>query len=285
MSVAPHSLIPNTLAPGNRLIPILEQRLKDVAAAQDATPLAALEAAIEKMPAPRGFIDAVTRPDLQVIAEIKRGSPSAGVIRAETDPAAIAQSYERGGAAALSILTEPHFFRGSLEDFRAARAAVRLPCIRKDFVVHPYQLAETRAIGADACLLIVAALGQETKRFLDIATGYGLDALVEVHDEAELRIAIDSGARLIGVNNRDLTTFKIDIATSERLAQLLPSDRFLVAESGLETSADFARMARAGAACVLVGTSLMTTPDPGARLADILASMREERAAEAQAAR
>lgn len=260
---------------GDRLTPILERRREDVAADRLARPLAAIEAALRDAPPTRGFKAALAQPGLQVIAEIKRRSPSQGTLKGDAEPALVAASYERGGAAALSVLTEPHAFDGRLEDLVAARGAVALPAIRKDFVIDPYQLAEGRLAGADAALLIVAALGRATAEFLDAARHYGLDVLVEVHNEAELEIAIDAGADLIGVNNRDLTTLAIDLATSERLRKLIPADRMAVAESGLDAAADYLRMARAGYDAVLVGTSLMTAGDPAGTLRQILAEIRQ----------
>lgn len=259
----------------NRLEPILARRRQDVVATRNQTPLSVLEAAIAKAPPTRGFRRQLTRPGLQVISEIKRGSPSAGVIRAEAEPAQIAAAYQQGGAACLSVLTEPHYFNGSDEDLLAARAAVALPVLRKDFVVDAYQLAEARALGADCVLLIVAALGQETEPLLDIARDYGLDVLVEIHNRAELDIAIEAGADMIGINNRDLTTFLIDIATSETLLPLIPAGTVTVAESGLETVADFRRMLAAGADAVLVGSALMRADNPGQRLAELLAGTNQ----------
>ncbi len=254
----------------NRLTPITEQRRLDVAAARRERSLSALEAALPGASQPRGFRHALARPGLQVIAEIKRQSPSMGTIKAEADPADMAKRYEAGGAAALSVLTEPHYFSGHLDDLVAARAACALPVLRKDFVVDPYQLAEARVAGADAALLIVAVLGTALGEFLAAAKGYGLDALVEVHDEAELEIATAAGSDIIGVNNRNLSTLVIDLAVSERLYPLMPKNTVAVAESGLEEVADFTRMHRVGYDAVLVGTALMRSGDPTARLKALL---------------
>lgn len=250
----------------SRLQPILDRRLQDVADAKARRPLAALERAIEALPPCRDFRAALTAPGVQVIAEIKRSSPSLGAIRTDADPAAMARAYESAGAACLSILTEPHHFGGAITDLQAARAATDLPCLRKDFTVDPYQLAETRAEGADAVLLIVAALGRETGAYIELAHAYGLTALVEVHDQAELEIAVGAGADLIGVNNRNLTTLEIDLATFETLRPGIPAGTLAVAESGLEGHGDFLRMARAGADAVLVGSALMRSTDPAAAL-------------------
>jgi len=258
------------MKPPDRLVPILDKKREDVAALKATRPLAELERIVAGASPTRGFRSALLRDGVQAIAEIKRASPSAGSLRAGAEPAPIAQLYERAGAAALSVLTEPHFFHGTLADLKAARAAVTLPVLRKDFVIDAYQLAETRAEGADAALLIVAVLGTETKRLLEIGRGYGLDILVEVHDEAELEIALASGADLIGVNNRDLTAFTIDLSTSERLRPLIPAGIATVAESGMECAADVARMARLPVDAVLIGSALMRAEDPGAALATLL---------------
>lgn len=254
----------------NRLTPIVEQRRLDVVAARRQHPLATVEAALATASPTRGFRQALARPGLQVIAEIKRRSPSMGTLNADADPADMAERYQAGGAAALSVLTEPHYFSGALDDLVAARGACDLPVLRKDFVVDPYQLAEARAAGADAALLIVAVLGETLGEFLDAAKSYGLDALVEVHDEAELEIATAAGSDIIGVNNRNLSTLVIDLAVSKRLRRLMPPGIVAVAESGLEEVADFTRMHHAGYDAVLVGTALMRSGDPTTRLKALL---------------
>ncbi|MFN8543050.1 MAG: indole-3-glycerol phosphate synthase TrpC [Candidatus Binatia bacterium] len=206
-----------------------------------------------------------------VIAEIKRASPSRGVIRQDFDPPAHARSYAAAGATALSVLTDERFFQGALAHLVAVRAAVGLPCLRKDFVVDPWQIEEARAFGADAVLLIAAAcddvLGRE---LLAAAAAAGLDVLVEVHDERELEWALGAGASLVGVNNRDLRTFRTTLETTERLAPLVPPGVLLVAESGIRTRADVARMCAAGARALLVGEAFMAQPDPGAALRELL---------------
>lgn len=258
----------------NRLTPIVDQRRQDVIAARRLRSLADIEAVLADASPVRGFRANLAKPGLQVIAEIKRRSPSMGTLKDDADPAATAILYEEGGAAALSVLTEPHYFGGHLDDLIAARAACSLPVIRKDFVIDPYQMAEARAAGADAALLIVAVLGRSTGEFLAAAKQYGLDALVEVHDEAELEIAIAAGADLIGVNNRNLTTLAIDLATSERLKPMMPAGTVTVSESGLEEPEDFLRMATAGYDAVLVGTALMRAGSPADRLKILLAPTR-----------
>lgn len=254
----------------NRLTPIVEQRRLDVAAARRERSLSVLEAALPTASPTRGFRAALARPGLQVIAEIKRRSPSMGTLNADADPADMARRYQAGGAAALSVLTEPHYFGGALDDLVAARGACDLPVLRKDFVVDFYQLAEARAAGADAALLIVAVLGPALGEFLSAAKSYGLDVLVEVHDEAELEIAAAAGSGIIGVNNRNLSTLVIDLAVSERLRPLMPEGVVAVAESGLEEVADFTRMHRIDYDAVLVGTALMRSSDPTTRLKALL---------------
>ena len=200
---------------------------------------------------------------VNVIAECKRRSPSKGVLAAEYDPASIARLYERGGAAAISILTEPTFFDGALEHLTAVQHAVSLPLLRKDFIVDDYQLFEASAAGADAVLLIVAALGQtDLVRLQARAWELGLAALVEVHDEEELMRATDSGARVIGVNNRNLRTLQVDIDASDRLAAKVPRGVIAVSESGLQSRADLERLAAAGYRAFLIGEWFMTDPDP-----------------------
>jgi indole-3-glycerol phosphate synthase len=218
------------------------------------------------------FTAALSRTDrYNVIAECKRRSPSKGVLRAEYDPVAIASAYTKAGAAAISVLTEPTFFDGSPEHFQAVRAAVVTPLLRKDFIVSEYQLLEARAWGADAALLIVAALTpDELRRLAGIAASLGLDTLVEVHSADELRVAIDSGARVIGVNNRNLRTLAVDVKASEELVAMMPKDVVAVSESGLKTAADLSRLKALGYGAFLIGERFMTDADPGAALASLL---------------
>jgi indole-3-glycerol phosphate synthase len=213
--------------------------------------------------ADRGFRDALDGPGIGVIAEFKRHSPSAGELREDADVTEIVRSYERGGADALSVLTEGPNFHGSLEDLGAARAACGLPVLRKDFIVDPYQVHEARAAGADAVLLIVAALSpSELKALGEQARRLGLDVLVEVHDAAELRVALDAGSELIGINNRDLRDFNVDVERTFALLEEIPAGVTVVSESGIAEPEQLARLEQAGVAAVLVGESLMRAPRP-----------------------
>lgn len=222
----------------------------------------------------RDFAAALRRPDGRValIAEVKKASPSAGVIRPDFDPVAIARDYERGGAACLSVLTDEKFFQGHLDYLRRIREAVKLPLLRKDFIVDELQIHEAAAAGADCVLLIVACLKQEAlMNLLRVAAEYRLDALVEVHDEAELDRAVAANARIIGVNNRNLKTFKVDLATTERMAnRMRNAPTLLVAESGIHTRTDVERLARCGVNAILVGESLMRSDDIPAKVRELL---------------
>jgi indole-3-glycerol phosphate synthase len=259
----------------DRLGPIVERRRADVAAARVERPLAALRAALAGAPPARGFRRALAAPGLQVVAEIKRRSPSAGAIREDAQPAEMARRYEAAGAAALSILTEPHHFGGTLDDLIEGRGAVSLPVLRKDFTVDPYQLVEARVAGADAVLLIVASVADRLAELGAEARALGLDVVVEVHDERELALALAAGADLIGINNRNLHDFSIDLAITERLRPRIPPDVLVIGESGIETPADMRRMVAARVDAVLIGSSLMRSPDPGAHLSALRAAVDE----------
>ena len=238
--------------------------------------LAVIEAA-EAMGQPRPFRTVLARPagaPMRVIAEIKRASPSAGPIRPGADPAAIAREYAAAGATAISVLTDKQFFDGDLAYLGVARRACSLPLLRKDFIIDPLQIAEARAAGADAVLLIAAAFPAGDVRLSDcvlVAAGLGLDVLVEVHDERELDQALSARAQLIGVNHRNLRTFEIDMTLTERIAKRVPAGTVLVAESGIKTAADVRRLGDGGAHAVLVGEQLMRAPSPGAALRELLA--------------
>ena len=242
-----------------------------------ARPLGVLEADARSAAAPRGFAAALTRAaerdGLALIAEIKRASPSRGLIRADFDPATLARAYQAGGATCLSVLTDTPHFQGDDAHLVAARAACDLPCLRKDFMIDPYQIAESRVLGADCVLLIMAALSDSQAREMeDAARGLSMDVLAEVHDEAELERAAGLDTRLIGINNRNLKTLDVDIATTERLAGAVPPDKTIVSESGITTPADLERLRRAGASCFLVGSSLMGSPDVEAATRALLAT-------------
>lgn len=262
------------LSPGGVLQKILETKVGEVAAARAARPYAEVERAARQVPPARSLAAALARPSgagalpVRVLAEVKRASPSAGPIAPGIDPVAVARAYEAAGAAACSILTDQPFFDGDLAFLAAARAAVNIPLLRKDFMIDAYQVAEARAAGADAILLIVAALDDvELAELSAAAADFGMDALVEVHDEAEAARAVKAGATLIGVNHRDLRTFQMDLGLTGRLAPQLPGGTVLVAESGIRTPADVAGLAVAGAHAILVGETLMRARDLGAELA------------------
>jgi indole-3-glycerol phosphate synthase len=247
---------------------ILEATRSEVARRKAETPLSAIEATARAQQPPRGFAAALSRKagtGHALIAEIKKASPSKGLIRQDFDPPAHARDYEAGGAACLSVLTDKPFFQGDEAYLVAARAACALPAIRKDFMVDPWQVAEARAIGADAILIIVAALDDGAMAEIEAAAiEHGMDALVEVHDEAELARALRLRSRLIGVNNRDLRDFSVDLGRTEALARLMPTGTAIVAESGLATKADLDRLAAAGVHRFLVGETLMRQADVAA---------------------
>ena len=245
---------------------ICARRREDLAARRRAVPLAVLEARLREGTPPRGFAEALRAvdagSDLALIAEIKKASPSRGLIRADFDPPALARAYAEAGASCLSVLTETAHFQGTDRHLEAARGAVGLPVLRKDFTLDPYQVVEARAIGADAVLVILAAVEDGlAAELMAAAHALGMDVLVEIHDAAELERAMKLGATVIGINNRDLKTLEVDLDTGRRLAPLVPADRLVVAESGLSRHADLLSLREAGARAFLVGESLMREPD------------------------
>ena len=247
-----------------------------IAERKAAVPSAEIEKRAAGGPAPRRFADRLTAVvgagGYGLIAEIKKASPSRGLIRQDFAPAALARAYQAGGASCLSVLTDTPYFQGRDDYLTAVRMATSLPVLRKDFMLDPYQIYESRAIGADCVLLIMAALGDDEAGALEtVAHDLGMDVLVEVHDAAELQRALELKSRLIGINNRNLKTLEVDLKTTEELAQAVPEGRIMVSESGLSVPADLARMAEVGAKCFLVGESLMREADVAAATRALLA--------------
>lgn len=250
---------------------IIEVKRREVAKRKETAPLSRLKEAVAAMPPARDFRQALEGRRCAVIAEVKRRSPSRGVIREDFDPVGIARAYEAHGAAAVSVLTDETFFGGSDADLSAVKNAVSLPVLRKEFIIDPYQIHEARAIGADAVLLIAALLTEdELRNYRELAASLGLASLVEVHNRAELDKAIGSGAKIIGINNRNLETFATDIRTSLDLAPLIPADRVKVSESGIRTRADIEVLMQAGIGAFLIGETLIAAPDSGLKLAELL---------------
>jgi indole-3-glycerol phosphate synthase len=257
---------------------IVRVKRREVAQRKKSTPLSALEAAIGGAPPTRDFRQALGGGEgtdfksvPSIIAEVKRRSPSRGVIREDFDPVRIAGEYERHGAASVSVLTDVTFFGGSDADLTAVKSEITLPVLRKEFIIDPWQILETRAIGADALLLIAAILGESRLReYHDLTASLGLASLVEIHDRRELEMALGAGAEIIGINNRDLRSFTTDIGTSLALAPLVPSDRIVVSESGIHSRAQIEILMQAGVRTFLIGEALVAAPDRGAKLRELL---------------
>ena len=255
-----------------RIVERVRMRLE---ATSRATPLAEVRARAAAAPSRAAFRAALERPGTAVIAEAKRASPSKGILRDPYDATELAHVYEQAGARALSVLTEPEFFLGSPEDLQRVARASALPILRKDFIVSEYQIQEARSWGASAVLLIVAALEPaELRDLAAVAAALDLAALVEVHTEKEAERALAAGAHVIGVNNRDLSTFNVDLSTTARVAALLPPEVLLVAESGIFTRSDVLEVERSGARAILVGESLLVSPDPGKKIQELMGLAR-----------
>jgi indole-3-glycerol phosphate synthase len=252
---------------------IVADKREELAAAKLRVPLAEMRSLAEAAPTPRGFAAALRGPAIALIAEVKKASPSRGVIREDFDPVWLAERYTAGGAAAISVLTETQHFQGHLDYLSAIREKLPSgpPLLRKDFLFDEYQVHEARAAGADAILLIVAMLEQPLlEEMIAAASSIGLDALVEVHDEAEMQRAVAANTKLIGINNRDLRTFDVDLATTERLRPLAPPDATIVAESGIFRRDDMLRLERCGVNAVLIGEGVVTAPDPADKVRELL---------------
>jgi indole-3-glycerol phosphate synthase len=254
----------------SRLDQLLATTREDVARRRAQVPGDELRARLGTRGGSRPFKEALVRPGLSLIAEFKRGSPSKGEIRADATVSSVVTAYEEGGAAALSVLTEPHKFLGSLDDLQEARRASSLPILRKDFIVDPYQLWESALAGADAILLIVAALADEDLRLLyEETAALDLDCVVEVHDEEDLERALEIGAEVIGINNRNLHDFKVDLETTHELCSDVPAGKTVVSESGYETREQLEELDRIGVDAVLIGETLMRAPDPEALVREL----------------
>jgi indole-3-glycerol phosphate synthase len=251
---------------------ILENKKEEVKKSKGTLPLESIVGDLRGVLPPRDFYEALEGGGrLRIIAEIKKASPSKGVLREDFDPVKIALGYEKGGAAALSVLTDEEFFMGSLQYLRAIREAVDIPLLRKDFIIDPYQVYESRLYGADALLLIVSALGQdELKELLTLTHSFGMNAVVEVHDESELERALDAGSRIIGINNRDLRTFEVDLGVSARLSRNIPEGVIAIAESGISSCDDIKKLMAQGVHVFLIGETFMKAADPGAELKNLL---------------
>jgi len=252
---------------------IVADNLEELESRKRRFPLKEWQRVALEQPRPLDFASALRGNHIKLIAEVKRASPSQGIIRPDFNPVEIAQTYADNGAAAISVLTEAKYFQGSLDHLRDIRKALgdRLPLLRKDFILDPYQVYESRAYGADSLLLIVAILTPgKLEALLGLSHELGMSCLVEVHNEAELEITLNSGAKVIGINNRDLSTFDVDLTTTKRLRLLIPQGRIVVSESGIKNRSDMEKMKRWGVDAVLVGESLLTAPDIRAKMKELL---------------
>lgn len=255
---------------------IIENKLSEVKASKSSLPLEQIVKQIENALPSRNFFDAIN-PDgeLKIISEVKHASPSKGIFREDFDPVEIAKSYSSGGASAISVLTDEKYFRGSLNYLKNIRENVETPLLRKDFIVDPYQVYEARLYGADALLLIVAALDQSNmKDLLELTHSLQMNAIVEVHDAQELDRALDADARIIGINNRDLRTFEVDLNVSINLSKKIPGDKIVIAESGIGTIEDIDRLRSEGVHVFLIGETFMKAPVPGQKLNELINSSR-----------
>ena len=252
---------------------IVEKKRERLARSKREAPLSSLEGRVKDMPPPLDFSDALRGPEVRLIAEAKKASPSRGLLHPNYDPASLARTYAENGAAAVSVLTEVDHFQGSLEHLEAVKDCVReagLPVLRKDFIFDPYQVVEARAAGADAVLLIVAMLDTpQIKELIGVAQSLSVQALVEVHSEEELGIALEADAEIIGVNHRDLRTFQTDVTLSQRLRPLIPQGKVVVAESGISSREDVARLRESRIDAVLVGEALVTASDAAAKVREL----------------
>ncbi len=252
---------------------IVEAKRKEVERLKVEVPLIRLESLINAQEPALNLSGALMGDSVRVIAEVKKASPTRGLLREEFDPADLASSYANNGAAAISVLTNAQYFQGSIQDMEAVRAVSHprgIPVLRKEFIFDPYQVHEARAYGADAILLIVGVLTPlALEELVGLAESFWMQCLVEVHDEEELSVALDAGAEIVGINNRDLRSFKADLGVTERLARLVPRDKIVVSESGISSREDVMRVANAGAHAVLVGEALVTAEDPGGKLREL----------------
>ncbi len=250
---------------------IFAHKRDEVAAHKRETPLEAIQERIQRIDAPRPFREALRQPGISLIAEVKRASPVKGVLLENMDPVDLAGLYEHTGARAISVLTDKRFFQGSLRDLTTVRQAVTLPCLRKEFIIDEYQIYEARAAGADAILLIVRMLSDEQLReYRELAESLGMDVLVEAHDAGEMQRALDSGAHILGINNRNLDTFEVDFNTSLELRRMAPGGHVLVSESGIQTRSHVRQLEDGGVDAILVGETLVTSKDIAATIRELL---------------